>query len=481
MPAKKSAPSSIIKEMRHQKKSLEHDAKHPLVFDMSDAGTGKTYVRVTAYARRRRAKRAGCLMVLCPRSLMTSAWKNDFQKFAPDMRVVICGADSRDNLLSDGDVFIVNHDGVKAVAKLKPAVMSKFTDLVIDESDAYKHMTSARSKAAAKVAAHFQRRALLSATPTGNGVTHIWHQMYILDGGKRLGSSFYAFRNAVATPKQVGPSPNALKWTDKPDAELAVFDLIADVTIRHRREDCLDIPSTQYITVPYELTPKQLKVYQDMEAAAVAQVAGQTITAINAAAVLTKLLQISSGAVYDGLGNYKVVDTGRYELIIELTKARKHPLVLFFWKHQLEQLKAHADAESLHYAVFDGSTSDKNRAEQERRYQNGEYDLIFGHPKTVAYGYTFTRGTSIIWSCPTYDRVWWEQANQRQARIGQKEKTEIVTVVAPGTRETDVLEFMNAKGERLEKLLWMFSTATGIGIEEAAKVIKVAKKFGGKK
>ena len=204
---------ALIKPMAHQVKSLAHDKKSPLVFDMSDPGTGKSYVRICAFAERRR-KGGGCLLVLAPRSLLRAAWANDFAKFAPDMRVSVATADNRaDAFAADADVYITNHDAVKQLVKMKPAQLAKFDELVIDEATAYKHHTSQRSKAALKISRlkHIKRKSVLTATPTSNGICDIWHLVLLLDGGQRLGPLFFNFRSSVCEPEQVGHNAHAIK------------------------------------------------------------------------------------------------------------------------------------------------------------------------------------------------------------------------------------------------------------------------------
>jgi SNF2 family DNA or RNA helicase len=426
---------------------------------MSDAGTGKTAVRIWAYAARRR-KKGGCLLVLAPRSLLRSAWGNDFAKFAPDLVVSVATAANRKEALAlDADVYVTNHDAVKELAKMPKAWFKKFDELVIDESDAYKTPTSQRSRATAKIASHFKRRACLSATPSSNGICDIWHQAYLLDAGKRLGPNFYGFRSTVCIPKQVGANRNAVQWADKPGAEEAVFGLLSDIVIRHRREDCVDIPATQYNVVDYELSPKQRVTYETLvQDQLLPLLSGGKITAINAAAVATKALQIASGAVYDGAGKYHVIDRGRYEILIEMASVRRHPLMLFFWQHQRDLLVEEAEKRGLNFCVFDGNADDVERVAMVNAYQQGTYDVMFGHPKTVAHGLTLTKGTSIMWPGPTYDLGWWIQANARQARIGQTLKTEVVTLIAPDTLEQKVYDMCMGKDSRMSNLLDLFES-----------------------
>jgi SNF2 family DNA or RNA helicase len=467
------------KEMKHQTVSLAHDEKNECVLDCSDAGTGKTMVRIVGFARRRK-KGAGCALILAPRSLLHSTWAVDFKKFAPHLKVSVATAAKREAAFKvDADAYITNHDAVKWLVKQKPAFFEKFTELILDEPTAYKHHTSQRSRAICKIAhLHFQKkpkvhRAGMTATPNSNGIVDVWHQVYLLDFGKRLGSSFYAFRNSVCTPKQIGRDKNAIEWRDKEGAEEAVFAELADIVIRHKLDDCTDIPKTHFYEVPYALPPAQRKAYDQLELAQLLmlipdQVAAKltgtqpkiTLTAINAAAVATKLLQVCSGAVYDNTGKYHVIDTGRYELIIDLVLARvkQHPIVYFQWKHQKEQLVEHAKAAGLNYAVIDGESLDKERNDIVAAYQNGLYDVVFGHPRSMAHGLTLTRGTSIIWAGPIYDLELVEQGNKRQRRIGQKHKTEVVTVLAEDTIEEKVYELLQGKDERMKNLLDLFSS-----------------------
>jgi SNF2 family DNA or RNA helicase len=490
----KRAKTAAVKAMKHQQISLAHDAKSDIVLDLSDGGTGKTFVRAVAFAERRRKKvnKWGCLLVLAPRTLLRTAWENDFKKFAPDMKVSVANADNREKAFNeDADVYIPNHDAVNWLVKQSPAFWLKFSEIVIDEPTAFKHATSKRSHAMAQIVHKkavvnkkplFKRRAGLTATPTSNGICDIWHQMYILDGGKRLGNSYFAFRGAVCTPVRVGRSEHAIEWRDKPGAEEAVFGLLSDITIRHKIDDCTDIPQTHTYDVPYELPPKVRRAYDDLELTQLLMLTGGTpkgvkgklamagakmrgsvlpatptkITAINAAAVATKLLQLCSGAVYDNERKYHLLDTGRYEMTLDLVEARAHSLVFFQWHHQRDHLKALADARKIKYAIVDGSVSDDDRARIVKEYQQGAYQTVFAHPKTAAHGLTLTRGTATIWPSPIYDLELWKQGNMRQRRIGQKFKTEVIVIVAPGTIEERVYDLLMGKNTRMTNLLTLF-------------------------
>lgn len=440
------------------------------MFDCSDPGTGKTFVRIIAAAKRIQRQEVRKVLVLAPKSLLTAVWLNDFAKFAPQLRVAVSTAGKHEQVFAqEADVYVTNVDAVKWLAKKPAAFFDEFDELIVDESPVYKHATSARSKAAAKIAPYFKYRACLTGTPNSNSITDVWHQVKILDEGKRLGHSFFAFRNAVCTPTQVGRSPHAVRWEDKPGAEEVVFGLLSDITIRHRLEDCTDIPANHEYTVPFELATPAQGAYERMLDTALLELYGSSrkgkrtprahITAINAAAQATKLLQICSGAVYDNEEKYHVIDSSRYEFILDLVEQRQHSVVFFMWRHQRDLLLAEAKKRGVSHAYIDGSVSSAERARIVQAYQVGAYQTVFLHPQSAAHGLTLTRGTAAIWASPTVNSEFFNQGSRRVYRISQTQKTETITVLAKGTYEERVYhEILTPKNQRMANLLDLFST-----------------------
>lgn len=134
--------------MKHQLESLKFMKTRKAVFDMSDPGTGKTFVEIMDFAQQNK-KDGKAMLVLCPKSLMKAAWANDVRKFAPHLKVSIAWAKDRKAALeASADVIILNHDGVKELLKYdgKKQFWSKFGRIVVDESTAFKHGTSAAVK-----------------------------------------------------------------------------------------------------------------------------------------------------------------------------------------------------------------------------------------------------------------------------------------------------------------------------------------------
>lgn len=452
----------------HQVKDVKFCLDNPLVLDTSDPGCGKTRVQVEAFAIRRK-KGGGKALILCPKSLTRTAWENDFNKFAPHIKVSVATAAKREEAFArDADVYVTNVDAAIWLATKKPVFFKGFDTLIIDEVTAFKHFTSKRSRAAAKISKFFERRYGLTGTPNSNTIADIWHPVFLIDGGRRLGRSFYQFRMSVCAPKQVGPQPNMVKWEDKPGAESAVGALLQDMLIRNVFEECHDIPPNTLNTMPFYMTPKQAKVYQQMEKNAIALVNNnQIVSAVNAAVVGNKLLQIASGAVYgdndpDGERTYADIDTTRYELVCDLIDARTHPCVVFFtWKHQKDGLMKELERRKVPYTLIDGTVSDKNRALNVQHLQAGFYKVILCHPRSAAHGLTLTKATTTIWPSPVYDLEWFTQGNRRIYRAGQTQRTETIVLLAEGTIETTVYEKLIAKEQRQFDMLSVIKSMAG--------------------
>lgn len=463
MPKKSSGAPPLFK---HQAKSVSFMSNAPRVLDTSDPGTGKTRVQIELFVQRRKAG-GGCALVIAPKSLLRSAWQDDFAKFAPEITTVVAPAEKRARAFAENaDVYITNTDAAKWLAQQKPAFFKKFDTLIIDELSTFKHHTSQRSKAVNKIKKHFKYRYGLTGTPNSNSITDLWHQVFILDDGARLGPSFYQFRNSVCQPKQVGPQPNMLQWEDKPGAEMAVGQLLADMVVRHKFEECIDIPENHMYSVPYHMSAKQAKTYQQMEKAAITMLNdGKIVSAVNAAGVMGKLLQIASGASYveglEGDGDYSPIDNGRYELVADLADQRDHSIVFFNWVHQRDMLVKEFERRGITYAVIDGKTKDRDRKTIVDEFQAGFYRVLLAHPQSAAHGLTLTRGTATIWASPTYNLEHFIQGNRRIYRAGQTAKTETIVVLAPGTVEDKVYQRLQEKDERQGNMLSLLKDLFG--------------------
>lgn len=442
---------TMLPLFKHQQQDIKFILKNPYVLNFSDAGTGKTRTCIEAIRAR---KNEGRTLVICPKSIMAPAWGEDLKKFAPELTYSLAYANNRaEAFFSQSDVVITNHDAVtwldRVVTKDKTPILNNFCQLIVDESTAFKN-DSQRSKSLIKLAQQFNYRILLTGTPYTNSLTDVWRQALICDQGKRLGNSFFRFRNQVCVGKQLGNGITI--WEDKPNMEPVIYHLLQDICIRHKLEDCLDIPENTIRHVKFELSKTHRSLYHTMEEDAVIEVKEGRVTALNAAVLANKLLQIASGAVYDGAGTHQILDTDRYELIRDLAEARPQVLIAFNWQHQKNQLlKLLPNA-----AVIDGSVSHTRRTHVVAEFQKGHIPQLLIHPRSGAHGLTLTAGHATIWASPTYSSEEFTQFNRRIYRSGQTKKTETLLICAERTIEQTVYNKLQGKLDRMNNLMSLF-------------------------
>lgn len=442
---------------KHQKQTKAKYKKTNRIFDTSDPGTGKTRSHLEAFAERRK-KGGGCALVIAPKSLLETAWQEDAVEFTPGISTSVAYAETRQESFDvKADMYITNTDATKWLARQNKKFFAKFDTIIIDESTSFKHRTSQRSKALIKIKSYFKYRIMMTGTPNSGTILDVWNQALFLDDGVRLGANFFGFRQSVCVPEQIGPKANMLQWVDKDGAEEAVAGLLRDITVRHVFDKCMDIPPNHSYHVKFKPARKLKAAYDEMELRAILETEESDITAVNAAVLRNKLLQIASGAVYDGEGGYKLLGTERYELVCDLIEQRDHSVVFFNWKHQKVELTKMADKRGITYEVLDGDTPVKRRKAIVQAYQAGFYQTLFLHPQTGAHGLTLTKGTATIWTSPIYQPDFLKQGLHRIWRGGQKLPTETIMIEAIGTVENKVFNRLNAKNARMINLLDLFA------------------------
>lgn len=436
----------------NQKLTLEYYKTHDRVYDASDPGTGKTRSALEMIQWRKKHQGAKKALVFAPKSIMFPSWAADIRTFTPELSWVVAEARNRKKMFArEADIYITNTDAAKWISTNLD--LTDFDILIMDECTAYKHRTSARAKAMKALAKKFKYRCGMSGTPNPNGVTDLWHQYLILDDGAHLGTNFWKFRNTVCEPVQTGPGAEMVKWVDRPGSSEAIGDIVSDMTIRHRLEDCVSIPDHSVHTLLFDLSASHMKQYNELKKYAIAQINDKNVSAVHKGALRTKLLQVASGAVYDGTGEYAVANTDRYNLVLDLIEEREASVTAFFWVHQKEQLLLLARKRGIKFGLIDGTVSMDERTKAVKDFQAGKLQTLFAHPMSAAHGLTLTRGTTTIWPGPIDDAERFSQFNRRIYRAGQTRKTETILVAANDTLDVGVYDNLQGKVGDMKDLL----------------------------
>ena len=430
----------------HQEVTTNFIVKTKTCMITSDPGTGKTRAVLDAHVIL-----GGKTLVLAPLSILEAAWGEDIRKFQPHIKYGVAYAKNRAKIFEDdtNEMVITNFEAVNFLQK-NPQYCKQFDTIVIDEFTAFKNREAKRSKNLNKIISCFTNRIAMSGTPNSNTILDIWHPAFLVDGGARLGTRFYAFRHQACTPKFNG---FANEWVDKPGIEEAVANKLSDISIRYALSDCIDLPDNIVRTVNTRLTPNIQKQYKTLADESVLYTKSGTVNAINAAARVKKLLQLVTGAIYDEDGVVQFVHQERYDIVMTLVSQRAHSLVAFNWRHERDALVEMAQKEGMSYEVIDGTVPAERRKDIVSRYQAGQIKVLFCHPQSASHGLTLTRANTVIWCSPTYNAEHYQQFNQRIYRAGQTQKTETILIQARGTWEPEVYKKLNTKLGRMENLL----------------------------
>ena len=306
-----------------------------------------------------------------------------------------------------------------------------------DESTSFKDPKTRRWRALKKVRTCFSKVIILTGTPRPNSLMDLWAQIYLLDGGDRLGKTITEYRNNYFIPdKQNGPIVYSYRIRNE-EAEREVYDRIKDICISMKASDYLELPERlPPVEVPVVLDAKAWGVYKKMEKDCVLELQGKEITATAAAAVSNKLLQMANGAVYDDEKNVVEVHRAKLAALREIIDAASGPVLVFYnFRHDLARiLEEFKEAREL-----------KN-AEDIRAWNAGHIKMLLAHPASAGYGLNLQAGGHIIvWYGLTWSLEQYLQANARLDRQGQKEPVIIHHLIAKGTMDEAVMRALATK------------------------------------
>ena len=218
------------------------------------------------------------------------------------------------------------------------------------------------------------------------------------------------------------------KYKPKENAKDTVFKALQPA-IRFTKDQCLDLPDMTYTKRFVEMTKQQVKYYEMLRKRMVMEVAGEEVTAANAAINLNKLLQISAGAIYTDDGDTVQFDIkNRYQALREVIDESSQKVLVFVpFKHTIDMLIDKLTSEGITSEVIRGDVPAPKRTEIFDRFQNTpDPRVLVIQPQAAAHGVTLTAANTIVWWGPTSSLEVYAQANARIHRSGQKHKCTVI-------------------------------------------------------
>lgn len=425
---------------------------------LNGMGTGKTRCALWAFDYLWGNGLAKRMLVVAPLSTLKFTWAAEVLRTVPHLNVgVLHGSrQKRLDMLADQsiDIYIINHDGV-AIVKDDLSKRPDIDCLCIDELAVYRNAASDRSKDILKVAARANWVWGMTGSPTPREPTDAWSQCRIVNPHSGVPKYFKHFRDATMY------KVSAFKWEPKENA-LDYVHKIMQPAARYSLDDVVELPELIERTMRIELSPKQEGAYTRLRDHALAQIDNHTITAVNAGAVLNKMLQVSTGWVYTAKGETVPLDnTKRVSALVDVVLSAANKILVFVpYKHAMHGVAEALRKENIDVAVVSGDTSARERNETFHLFQNtNKYRVIVAHPQCLAHGITLTAADTIVWFAPTMDLEIFSQANARIRRVGQKNK-QLIFYFASTPVELKAYRMLRKKENLQSKLLQMFADST---------------------
>ena len=418
-----------------------------------DMGLGKTVTTLTAVKELKYNRFQVCkVLVIAPKKVAEGTWTKEAAKWdhTKMLRVSpVLGSQAKRirALNTPADLYVINRENVCWLVDYYRNAWP-FDMVVIDESSGFKSHKShsaKRFKALAGISSRISRMVELTGTPSPNGLADLWSQVYLLDGGERLGKRYSQFRERYFQPDKRGADGMVYSYEAKPGTEESILAKISDICISMKAEDYLELPDLTYHEIPVELDKKSWKAYQDLERKMILELPedDELISVTSAAALSNKLLQLANGAVYDEDRQVHEVHDCKIEAFLELVESLQGKPVLVFYNYQHDRERILKALAKSGLGIRELKTT-----QDEDDWNAGRIDILLTHPASSAYGLNLQQGGNhVIWFGLTWNYELYTQANKRLHRQGQVNKVIIHHLVSTGTRDEDVMAALRRKDD----------------------------------
>jgi SNF2 family DNA or RNA helicase len=348
-------------------------------------------------------------------------------------------------LQTTADIYLINLENVAWLCDLSNKLV--FTNLVIDESSRFKDPSTKRFKALKKHLKGFQRRLILTGTPTPQGIGDLWSQVGILDLGERLETSLTKFRDKYMMPDQMNRHTRVVySWKLKLGADLQVQEKISDICYSLKAEDYLELPECTKLYHPIQIDPQVRKQYDELRKDMVVDIKKEKITAPTAAALANKLLQFTSGAVYSEEGEAQEVHRSKLEYLESIMEESSSPTLVFYhFKHSLQRIRL----QFPEAVVLDDDNIEA--------WRSGKIRMLLAHPQSGGIGLNLQCNIGDTAQTVWFDLPWssenYIQANARIYRQGQTKPVIIHHLTVSNSIDEQVVKVLDGKINLQDALL----------------------------
>ena len=429
-----------------------------------DMGMGKTIIVLTAVVDLLNELEVGRVLIVGPLRVIRNVWDREAVKWehTKDLvfsKVIGTAAERQQALKTPADIYMTNYENYKKLIEQAiglpgrrkrrngKMVLFPFDLIVFDELTKMKSVSAKRYYAHKRIVRDKgSRRWGLTGTPAARHLVDVFGQYYVLDGGKRLGTSRDAFRKEFFNQHDY----NQYLWTPKKNASKKITKLVKDMTLRLDAEDYIDIPDILLNDIELELPEHLQAQYKKFQAEMFMQLDLGIVESTTAAVLSMKCHQFANGAIY--LDGTKKEWQELHQLKLEafddiLEEANGKPVLgVFTFKHDCARLQARYKCPKL-----GSGTTERQEKKLIDAWIAGDIPLLIGHPDSMGYGLDGLQESGHIlgfygldWNYEAYSQV-----IARLRRNGQPHPTVIVNrLIMKHTTDEIIREGLTYKAEK---------------------------------
>jgi len=461
----KNVPSPITKRynwpgkykpMAHQIETAAFLTLHRKAFVFSEPGTGKTLSALWAADYLMSLGKIRRVLILCPLSIMQSAWLGDLNNSIIHRSAVVAHhtqASRRIEMVQEDYEFVIaNYDGLNLIAN-EVIADGRFDLVIVDEANAYKTVSTRRWKSLKSILRPETNLWMMTGTPAAQSPADAYGLAKLVNPtGVPL--FFTGWRDKVMYKATM------YKWTPKAGSIDMVHEALQPA-IRYTKEQCLDLPPVLTMVRDVPLTPQQAKYYNLLKDKMLIEASGETISAVNAAAGVSKLLQISCGAAYTDDKEVVEFDSApRLAVLEEILEETSRKVIIFaLFRNTITTILDHLAKKGYPAECIHGDIPPTKRADIIRRFQHEESPrVLVMQPQATAHGITLTAADTVVFYGPLMSVEQYVQCIARADRKGQDSDKVTVVHIQGSPIEKKMFKALSAKVDDHALLTQLFDT-----------------------
>ena len=417
-----------------------------------EQGLGKTKMALDLALHWLTSSSVDSVIVVTKKALVPN-WERETE-FHTNLRPIVLSQDRRSNFFAfnrPGRIYLTHYEVMHSErGRLALFAKARRLGVILDESQRIKNPKTKAAVALHSLGPLFARRVIMTGTPVANRPYDIWSQVYFLDGGKSLGSSYSSFKSDTDFRNQLGEDPDV---TAEFEHQLgSIYGRIRHFAIRETKASAeLTLPGKVIRNTPVYMEPSQSNLYEKYRRDLAAEVLVNGLKTLDDAEEILKrllrLVQVASNpnlvdGSYEGTpGKFCVLDSIVHKMGTSGPKS-------IIWTGFTENVKRIAERfPAMRPARVHGrlSISDRTR-DLDRFMEDSSCRLLVATPGAAKEGLTLTVANHALFFDRTFSLDDYLQAQDRIHRISQKDECVVENLVAVGTIDEWVGELLSAKG-----------------------------------